>query len=222
MLLIYPLTERNQIINKALKSNSKSILRRYVRGLVKRGVDCFDLCFSREKSLFFILQALEATEVPLSIDTHNRRLLSKILKKHPFFLINSSYPDKESLKFYFKLARQANASLVILSMYQREVRLGLDKRKALIDDIVKLSEKNKFPLTKIFLDVVVLPFKFYPEYIYFPLILSSYVKNKFPLIKTLAGLDNITYKGPNLLLKKAYYFLLSPTIDVLITREFFL
>ncbi|UCC95767.1 MAG: hypothetical protein JSW40_03200 [Candidatus Omnitrophota bacterium] len=222
MFLIYPLSEKQKVVLRLLEDKNAQRLKRYVKSLKKQGVNCLDICFQNEKRLFFVLDALKGIDIDLSIDTHNRYLLKSALKRANFVFINSSYPARENLKFYFRLANEYRTCLVILSVHKREVAIDVRARKSLIDTIVKESEEFSFPQNRLFIDVVILPYRYYPEYMYVPLLLASYIRKHFPDIRTLAGLDNFTYKEPSNLLKKMYYLLLAPAIDACITTDFFL
>jgi len=211
MLFIYPLNEKD------LKKNLKDKIEK----LIREGINCFDLCFSKEKDLFFVLEILKGYKILLSLDVP-QKLLLKALKRSKFFLINSSYPDKKSLSYYFKLAKEFNTSLVVLSIFKRKINMDLKIRKDLIKEIVKFSQKQIFPLEKLFVDLIILPFRYWPEHTYFPLFIASYIKKHFPSLKTLVGMDNFAYPENNLLLKRFLFSLLSPYLDAFISKQKYL
>jgi hypothetical protein len=220
MFLIYPLSEKDVKVKMAIERRAEKKLIRYVKELKQKGINCLDLCFLKEKNLFFVLDVLRKIDIPLSIDTHNKSLLIKALKKAKISLINSSYPDKRNLNYYLNLASQFNTSLVVLSAFRNKYNVDLEKRRALINKIVKFSERARFPLHRLFIDLIILPLKYYKKYTYLPLVLSSYIKKNFSPIRSLAGLDNFTYQENNPLLTKFLYLILSPTVDAFITREY--
>jgi 5-methyltetrahydrofolate corrinoid/iron sulfur protein methyltransferase len=211
MLFIYPLNEKD------LKNNLKD----KVEKLIKEGINCFDLCFSKEKDLFSVLDILKEYKVKISLDVP-KRILLKALKRVNCFLINSSYPDKESLNYYLKLAKDFDTSLVVLSIFKRKPKMDLEARKNLIEKVVEFTQRKKFPLERLFIDLIILPFKYYPKRAYFPLFVGSYIKKRYPSLKTLCGIDNFTYPDNNLLLKKYLFYLLLPYLDAFISKSLLL
>lgn len=219
MLIIASISEREKEIKKAIKEKDRKLMRKIVLKKVQEGANCLDLCFSKEEELFWIIEALEGIDIPLSLDTHNRPLLIKALRRAKIFLINSFYPDRENLKFYLRLASEFRVSLVILSVLQGKINMDLESRVSLSCSAIEFFKREKFPLNKLFLDLVILPFKYYPQYIWFPLLLASQIKKIFPSVKFIAGLDNFTYKEPSPILTKFIYYLIFPFADAVITSK---
>jgi cobalamin-dependent methionine synthase I len=75
-------------------------------------------------------------------------------------VINSTQVDLERLEVYFKLAIEADASLIALTMDKQGVPQDVDRRVELAGNIVMAAMEAGYPIERLFIDPIIQPVKF--------------------------------------------------------------
>ena len=141
----------------------------------------------------------DEVEVPLCFDSANEKALERALKvyKKKGLIINSFTAEEEKIKALLPLAKEWNAYIVGLAMGEGGIPQTGEERMKLVDKLLEAVHLYGIPEERLFIDPLVIPVgtdstqgKLFLE------TLKS-IKDKFPEVKTVCGLSNVSFGLPN-------------------------
>ncbi|MBS3766965.1 MAG: dihydropteroate synthase [Candidatus Cloacimonetes bacterium] len=139
-------------------------------------------------------------EIPISIDTPNQEVFKECLKKHnnnygrP--LVNSVSGENERLNKILPLVKKYNAKVVGLLMGEEGIANKPTERVKVADKILKRTRELGIKDEDVFLDPLVLPVSVDTDNPLTTIKTLRLIKDQFPDVKTICGLDNISYGLP--------------------------
>ncbi|WP_369018832.1 methyltetrahydrofolate cobalamin methyltransferase [Thermatribacter velox] len=141
----------------------------------------------------------DEVSVPLCFDSANEKALERALKvyKKKELIINSFTAEEAKIKALLPLAKEWNASIVGLAMGEAGIPQTGQERMKLVDRLLEAVHRYDIPEERLFIDPLVIPVgtdstqgKVFLE------TLRS-IKDKFPKVKTVCGLSNVSFGLPN-------------------------
>lgn len=159
--------------------------------------DCLDINFGKEdkineqvvKNTMLIFDKYNS--LPLSLDIIDINLLEVALKHYPARpIINSSLAKKDDLEKHITLMKRYGGLLVVLIM-EKEVNEDYQKKKKIVNKVLKICEENKIGEERIIFDPILLPLNSCFDYKN-TLKVIEYLSNK--KLYSIIGLSNLSYK----------------------------
>ncbi len=137
--------------------------------------------------------------VPLCLDSANDRALEEALKIYTKdeVMINSFTAENDRIKALLPIARDTKAQVVGLAMGGGGIPQSVEDRMQLVDVLVEAVEKYHIPQEKLLIDPLVVPVG--TDQNQGKLFLETLVKipEKYPPVRTVCGLSNISFGMPN-------------------------
>jgi 5-methyltetrahydrofolate corrinoid/iron sulfur protein methyltransferase len=193
-------------VKEAIKEKNAKFFQELAVKQVEAGAQALDLNLGPRKKdgeeLFpWLVEKVEAVDVPLSFDTTNlagiEAGLKKITKAQP--IINSTSADPERLEKVPLVAKEYNTKLIALTMGKGMIPVTADERVNIaVEQLIPRMLEIDFPITDLIIDPLVLTVSGCQEYC--PELIEAirtlqYVWDPAPHISV--GLSNVSNAVPN-------------------------
>lgn len=216
----------------ALQANDMELVRRVAIAQVQAGADILDVNvgISGVDETTLLPQAvqavMEAVDIPLSLDSDNRKALEAALKVYrgkP--IINSVTGQERSLKEVLPLVKEYGAAVIGLTMDDEGIPVNPDRRLAIARKIVDRAEALGIPREDIIIDCLALTIATDNRAGLVTLQAVRMVKAELRVNQTL-GASNISYGLPDRDVLNSAFLTLAitagvtcPTVDVAKVRQ---
>ncbi len=154
------------------------------------------------EDITWMMETIQAEyEVPISIDTPNQEVFKECLKLHnndhgrP--LVNSVSGEDSRLDNILPLAKKNNAKVVGLLMGEKGIANKPNERLKVADKILKRTRSLGIKDEDVFLDPLVLPVSVDTNNPIITIKTLRLIKDQYPEVNTICGLDNISYGLPD-------------------------
>ena len=206
-------------IKEALIARNENFFINEVKEMINAGANFVDINTSHlpERELEDMLWLVELVQknfdIPLAIDSSTPEVIEKALNKinKPGQMINSTTLEPEKYEKLFSLMMERDAYLIVLLMDEQGTPQNDQDRIRSAEKLMSIIEKEKIPLDKILVDPLVFTLSTdHKNGIYlFNAILE--IKKRFPELKVICGLSNISYGLPRrALLNRTFLAMLLP------------
>ena len=166
----------------------------------------------------------EATDKPLAIDSESPDVIEAAVSKYrgEKLMINSVNAEQARLESIGRLVAKHRANIVALAMGEEGIPETIEKRLIACDTIISYLTKLGIEAEQIYFDPLVLPISVDSRQGMVTLKTIEQIKARYPGVKTVMGLSNISYGLPerrlinkNFLLMAAYAGLDGAILDPL-------
>jgi len=197
-------------INGAIPSVKAAIAQRdedFIRDLVKRqvnvGVDYLDVCAGtgaqeEEAALNWLVNIVqEETETPICIDSPNPRVIEKTLPqiKH-CGLINSVSGEGDKCEVIYPLIQGTEWNVVALTCDNDGIPETAQKKVEIAETLIEKAAAYQISPERIFIDPLVLSLAAVNDCTLSFITAVQTLKSRYPTVKTVSGLSNISYGMP--------------------------
>jgi 5-methyltetrahydrofolate--homocysteine methyltransferase len=187
-----------------LTANNFATLRREAREQVTHGADLLDINVglpgADEVKLMSkaVEEIQETVNVPLSIDSSSADALEAGLKAcagKP--LINSVNGEEERLERILGLAQRYGAAVIGLTTDQNDLPKTADARLAIAERIISAAERHGIQKKELVIDYLTMAASALPEQAMETLEAIRQSKKRWPEVRTVLGVSNISFGLPN-------------------------
>jgi 5-methyltetrahydrofolate--homocysteine methyltransferase len=191
-------------IRRALEERDEGHIRREVEKQARYSATYIDLnagsdpARETENLCWLVKVALNATELPLAIDTANPEALAAALKlvEGRDVMINSVTGEKESMEQVLPLAAESGASLVALTHDEAGLPTSVGQRIEVTGRIVEAAGAHDIPVSRLFIDPCIQPLSTSPDQAAVCIEAVRRIMDEFPGIHTTCGESNISFGLP--------------------------
>jgi cobalamin-dependent methionine synthase I len=197
------LNSTRRVVREALLDKDIDFLLLEAKKQLDRGVSALDLNAAtlfegeREALRWAITLLQDHFSIPISIDTPNRAAMEAGLKSHRgHAVLNSLTGEAKRLSDFLPLIKEYRPMTIILCMDDNGLPQTPEEELAAATKLVDLMDREGVDLQDIFLDPLVRPIGADPQS--GPLFLESLslIKDRYPDIKTIAGISNVSFGLP--------------------------
>ena len=152
------------------------------------------------ENLPWLVELLQGVvEIPLCLDTANDEALVQALKvyRKEEVMINSFTVERARIESVLSLAREYEAFVVGLAMGEGGIPQTSSDRLQLVELLVRAAEDYRIPREKLFIDPLVVPIGADQRQGQIFLETLKTIKERFPGVRTICGLSNISFGMPN-------------------------
>jgi len=188
---------------EALRAGELSLVAREVRAQVEAGADIVDINVGAAgvdevRILPLAVQtALEAADVPLSLDTTNPAALKAALEMYPGkALVNSVNGEEGTLERVLPLVREHGAAVIGLTMDGEGIPADPLKRLKIAERIVERAEREGIPRQDVLIDCLALTVGANPQAAQVTLEAIRLVARELGVNQTL-GVSNVSFGLPD-------------------------
>ena len=197
----------NRSVAEAIARRDEEFLQNLARAQVTAGADFIDVNSgigngSREceaVTMEWLVEVVqEATDKPLAIDSEVASLIEAGLGKYQGerLIINSVTAEPERLASIGSLAPEHHAWLVALAMGTNGIPSSVEERLDACEQIMAYLTRLGFKAEQIFFDPLILPIAVDSTQGIITLKTLEQIKSRYPGVKTVLGLSNISYGLP--------------------------
>jgi len=202
------------IVGERLNSSRRSVLQaleqKDIKYLVdqaqrqeKAGASYIDLNSAalldkEEETLQWAIPLLQKElNVPLSIDTPNPEAMEVGLKYHEGqALLNSLSGESKKIKAFLPMIKEYRPRVVVLCLDDNGLPKSSNQELSIADKMLTLLDKEGLSIEDIFVDPLVHPVGVDRKAVTLFLESLEKIKKKFPLVKTIAGISNVSFGLP--------------------------
>ena len=190
-------------VKQALENKDENYLIREARRQMTAGAQYIDFNASAlmEKEIETLQWAVpllqQELNIPLAIDTPNPQAMEVGLKLHQGqAILNSISAEKARLEAMLPLIKSYSPLVIALCLDDGGVPSQPEDCLRIAEQLIAIFQKNNVPLANIFLDPLVRPVGVNPQAGLIFLRSLELLKKKFPEIKTVAGISNVSFGLP--------------------------
>jgi len=151
-------------IKKAIQTKDKGPVQEQAKIQEKSGANYLDInvgpaTTDKEGAMVWLIEAVrEVTDLPLSVDTAKFEAMKAGLPlAGNGAIMNSSKGDMESLDIYMPLAKENDASIIVLCIDERGVPSNVEGRMEIAMMALAKAMEYEIDISKIIIDPIVLP-----------------------------------------------------------------
>lgn len=152
------------------------------------------------ENLPWLVELLQGVvEIPLCLDTANDEALVRALKvyRKKEVMINSFTAERSRIEAVLSLAKEYEAFVVGLAMGEGGIPQTSSDRLQLVEFLVRAAEEYGVPREKLLVDPLVVPIGTDQRQGQIFLETLKTIKERFPGVRTICGLSNISFGMPN-------------------------
>ncbi|HSV32025.1 MAG TPA: dihydropteroate synthase [Atribacteraceae bacterium] len=141
----------------------------------------------------------DVVAIPVCLDSANDRALEEALKvyRKKEVMINSFTAEKERIEVLLPIARDSGADVVGLAMGEGGIPQSVGDRMKLVDVLVEACDQYGIDLGKLWIDPLVVPIGTDQNQGRIFLETLVAIPAKYPKVRTICGLSNISFGMPN-------------------------
>jgi len=151
-------------IKKAIQTKDTGPVQYHAMDQIKRGANALDInvgpaTTDKEGAMVWLVEAVrEVTDVPLSVDTAKfEAMKAGVAATGGSAILNSTKGDEKSLDIYLPLAKEHDASVIILCIDEKGVPSNVDGRLEIAMKALAKAMEYEIDIDKIIIDPIVLP-----------------------------------------------------------------
>ena len=197
----------NRSVAEAIVSRDREFLQNLVRAQVVAGADFIDVNSAVESgspeyeavAMEWLVEVVqEVTDKPLAIDADNPGVIKAALRKYcgERLMLNSVTAEPEKLTSVGSLAAERQAWLVALAMGTNGIPISVEERLAACQQIITRLTQLGLEAEQILFDPLILPIAVDSSQGLVTLKTIEQIKSRYPAVKTVLGLSNISYGLP--------------------------
>jgi len=190
-------------IKKAIETKNAGLIKMRAIQQVEAGAEYLDICAgtdpdSEVKTLIWLMSIVqEVVDKPLCIDSSNPRAIEAVLKfAGKPGIVNSVSGEGEKCEIIFPLIKGTDWKVIILTCDGRGIPKDAEARADIAVRLVETSLAYGINLENILIDPLVLALATDSSAALTFVKTLKRIKELFPLVKTTAGLSNISYGLP--------------------------
>ncbi len=160
---------------------------------INMGMNGIDEKEMMERALY---EVMSHTNLPLCIDSSHVDIIETALRLYPGrALINSISLEEHKMRPLMKIAKKYGAMCICLPLSDAGLPEGIDERKRLIHEFLRVAEEEGLPRENIVVDALIATVGAQPDAALMALSTIEYCKNELKL-PTICGLSNISFGLP--------------------------
>ena len=193
-------------IKNMVEGKNKEFIQELAQKQVEGGAQMLDLNIgtirkSEPKDIKWLVKTVqEAVDVPLCIDSPNHEAIKAGLEVYDWdkgkALINSVTAEKEKLELVLPLVKKYQCSVVALTMNEKGIPQNSKERFKIADGLIRKLTSEGIPIEDIYIDPLALPISANIQNANIVLETLKRIKDSHPEVKTIIGLNNISYGLP--------------------------
>ena len=198
----------NRSVGEAIARRDRKFLEALARAEATAGADFIDVDVGAGHStqeyeaatIEWLVETVQgATDKPLAIDSESSSVIEAALRKYhgERLIINSVTAEPERLESIGSLAAERQAWLVALAMGTSGIPNNVEERLAACDQIMEQLTHLGLREEQIFFDPLVLPIAVDSTQGIVTLKTIEQLKLRYPAVRTVMGLSNVSYGLPN-------------------------
>jgi len=203
-------------VGPAIVARDSAFIQDLARRQVEAGADVLDVNAgtppeTEPEDMRWLVRTVQAVvTVPLCIDSANPEALAAGLQVHQGkAIINSTSGEERRLENILPLAKEFDCAVVGLALDEGGISESVTGRLAASEKIVSAAVKYGIPLERVYIDPLVLSVSTNTKEALISLQTLRGVKERFPGVKTISGLSNVSFGLPNrALINRAFLVLL--------------
>jgi len=190
-------------IAQAIEKRDAAFIQYEAQMQVEAGVDYIDvnagaLIEKESEGLAWLVETVQQiTDKPLCIDSSNSEAIAGALKSHKGkCIINSITAEKGRFNSFLPLLKEYDCSVVALCADDSGIPTTTERRVEIAGRIIEDLIAEGIALADIYIDPIILPISTEPKVGVIGLDVIEQVKKKYPGVRTICGLSNISFGLP--------------------------
>lgn len=206
MLIIGSLNSSDETILSILKGHREEALLERASFQLKMGASILALNTAERRDeetsdlIWMMTTIQDHFPIPLCIDSPTPSIFQEVLPYYNFdygpFIINSITAQEEKLEEVLPLAAEYSLPLVALLMDEEGLKRDGEEKVEVAERILERTRSLSIPDSQIYLDPLLFPLGVNDGNALFFLETLSLLQDRFPQVKSICGLDNISYGLP--------------------------
>ncbi|MBI9104524.1 MAG: dihydropteroate synthase, partial [Spirochaetales bacterium] len=192
------------LVNEMIEKRDKSKLLELARMQIYYGshmlaINCSERSRTEAEDMEWVFRTIQnEIEIPLCVDSVNADVQEAGLKfhKHGRSLLNSVTADRKRMADNFPLVKKYNAQVVAMLEGETGIGKDIDSHLKEIPEILAVAEEYGILQEDIFIDCMVFPLSIDWTHAQCYLQAITRVKTDFPRVKTICGLNNMSFGLP--------------------------
>lgn len=190
-------------VKKAIEDRDSEFIQNLAKAQADAGADYIDVNAGTEPSVevedlkWLITNVEEVTDKPICIDSSQAENLVKVI---PFIknkgIINSVSLEKNKTDIIFPVAKEYDFDIIMLPIDNSGIPKTSEKRIENIEELIKIANHYNIENSKLYVDPLVIALSTENDSCLKFIEIINYVKNKYPDIKIVSGLSNISFGMP--------------------------